>query len=179
MSIRLRYAAALLLAATSSLAWSFPSADAGRGVRLAPAPADTIPRSAPADTGLVRLPDPSDAPEEGGAAAADGDGEEALTLPVDTVMQMRATMYCLRGRTRTGVRVRDGITAADPAVLPLGSVVRVTHPDGREVGVFVVMDTGGAVRGNKLDLWTESCPRARQWGIRPVVAQVLDVGLRR
>jgi 3D (Asp-Asp-Asp) domain-containing protein len=77
---------------------------------------------------------------------------------------------------RTGVRVRDGMAAGDPSVLPLGSVVRVSHPDGRLIGIFVIMDTGGAVRGNKIDLWFDSCREASDWGIRSVVAEVLDIG---
>ena len=97
-------------------------------------------------------------------------------IPVTRTLEMRSTAYCLRGTTRTGVRVRDGIAAGDPAVLPLGSVVRVSHPDGRLVGVFVIMDTGGAVRGNKIDLWFDSCGEARAWGIRNVVAEVLELG---
>jgi 3D (Asp-Asp-Asp) domain-containing protein len=100
----------------------------------------------------------------------------ADALPVARRLDMRATAYCLRGNMRTGVRVRDGMAAGDPAVLPLGSVVRVSHPDGRVVGIFVIMDTGSAVRGNKIDLWFASCAEARQWGIRTVVAEVIRIG---
>jgi 3D (Asp-Asp-Asp) domain-containing protein len=97
-------------------------------------------------------------------------------FPVAARLEMSATAYCLRGNMRTGVRTRDGMAAGDPAVLPLGSVVRVAHPDGRPVGIFVIMDTGGAIRGNKIDIYMESCADARQWGRRPVVAEVLEVG---
>lgn len=99
-------------------------------------------------------------------------------LRVDTVMEMRSTAYCLRGSMRTGVRVRDGMAAADPRVLPLGSVIRVSHRDGREIGIFVIMDTGGAVRGDKLDIWLSSCAEARDWGIQRVVAEVISIGRR-
>lgn len=97
-------------------------------------------------------------------------------FPVQRRLEMRSTAYCLRGNMRTGVRVRDGMAAGDPSVLPLGSVVRVSHPDGRLIGIFVIMDTGGAVRGNKIDLWFDSCREASDWGIRRVVAEVLDIG---
>jgi 3D (Asp-Asp-Asp) domain-containing protein len=97
-------------------------------------------------------------------------------FPITRRMEMRSTAYCLRGNMRTGVRVRDGMAAGDPSVLPLGSVVRVSHPDGRLIGIFVIMDTGGAVRGNKIDLWFDSCREALDWGIRRVVAEVLDIG---
>ena len=101
---------------------------------------------------------------------------ESRSVDVERRVEMRSTAYCLRGTTRTGVRVRDGIAAGDPNVLPLGSVVRVSHTDGRLIGVFVIMDTGGAVRGNKIDLWFDSCREASDWGIRSVVAEVLDIG---
>jgi len=101
---------------------------------------------------------------------------ESRSVDVERRVEMRSTAYCLRGTTRTGVRVRDGIAAGDPNVLPLGSVVRVSHTDGRLIGVFVIMDTGGAVRGNKIDLWFSSCAEAEDWGIRPVVTEVLDIG---
>lgn len=91
-------------------------------------------------------------------------------------MEMSSTGYCLKGLMRTGVRTRDGMAAADPRILPLGSVVRVSHPDGRPIGVFVVMDTGGAVRGNKIDIYMDSCREAINWGRRPVVAEVLSIG---
>ncbi|HEU4453761.1 MAG TPA: 3D domain-containing protein [Longimicrobium sp.] len=91
-------------------------------------------------------------------------------------MEMSATMYCLRGNMRTGVRTRDGMAAGDPRVLPLGSVVRLTHPDGRLIGIFVIMDTGGAIKGNKIDIYVDSCPEAIRWGRRPVITEVLSTG---
>ncbi|HEX6913013.1 MAG TPA: 3D domain-containing protein [Longimicrobium sp.] len=145
------------------------SADAQRRPRLLGTPVAQPVDSAAApagdgmalDTGLVTLP-----------AVADSRG----AFPVSRRLEMRSTAYCLRGNMRTGVRVRDGMAAGDPSVLPLGSVVRVSHPDGRLIGIFVIMDTGGAVRGNKIDLWFDSCREATNWGIRRVVAEVLDIG---
>jgi 3D (Asp-Asp-Asp) domain-containing protein len=146
-------------------------ADAQRGPRLLGTPvSQPVETSASAqrdgmaaDTGLVATPL---------TPVVDNRG----AFPVTRRMDMRSTAYCLRGNMRTGVRVRDGMAAGDPSVLPLGSVVRVSHPDGRLIGIFVIMDTGGAVRGNKIDLWFDSCREASDWGIRPVVAEVLDIG---
>ena len=134
-------------------------------------PADTLRLGtppAPDGTGASEDVEPADASP---SAAA-----ESRAFPVRRRLEMRSTAYCLRGNMRTGVRVRDGMAAGDPSVLPLGSVVRVSHPDGRLIGIFVIMDTGGAVRGNKIDLWFDSCREATDWGIRPVVAEVLDIG---
>lgn len=115
------------------------------------------------------------------AAAARAPGARRATaaaLPISYSDGFSATAYCLKGRMRTGVRTRNGMAAADPRVLPLGSVVRVSHPDGRVIGIFVIMDTGGAIRGRKLDLYMDSCREAIQWGRRPVVAQVVSIGRR-
>lgn len=46
-----------------------------------------------------------------------------------------------------------GIVAVDPKVVPLGSKVYVTSPDGSwTYGVASAEDTGGAIKGNKIDL---------------------------
>lgn len=103
----------------------------------------------------------------------------AAAFPVSQRLEMSSTMYCLKGHMRTGVRTRDGMAAGDPRVLPLGSVVRVSHPDGRPIGIFTIMDTGGAIRGNKIDLYVDSCREAIRWGRAPVVAEVLNIGMQR
>ena len=102
----------------------------------------------------------------------------AGAFPVTRTLSLSSTMYCLKGHMRTGVRTRDGMAAGDPQVLPLGSVVRVSWPDGRPIGIFVIMDTGGAIRGNDIDLYVDSCAEARRWGRHQVVAEVLDIGKR-
>jgi 3D (Asp-Asp-Asp) domain-containing protein len=102
----------------------------------------------------------------------------AAAFPVSRTLELSSTMYCLKGEMRTGVRTRDGMAAGDPRVLPLGSVVRVSRPNGDPIGIFVIMDTGGAIRGNDIDLYVDSCAEARRWGRHPVVAEVLDIGKR-
>lgn len=138
-------------------------------------PADSTGGSATATTSLDGTLTPP-VPTEPQPRPAASSAESRVEFPVQRRLEMRSTAYCLRGTMRTGVRVRDGMAAGDPTVLPLGSVVRVTHPDGRLIGIFVIMDTGGAVRGNKIDLWFDSCREAIDWGIRPVLAEVLDIG---
>lgn len=77
-----------------------------------------------------------------------------------------ATAYCLSGRTAMGHGVRRGIIAADPRVLPLGS--RVTIDAGAWSGTYIVSDTGGGIKGKKLDIWVPSCGEARKFGRRSV-----------
>lgn len=77
-----------------------------------------------------------------------------------------ATAYCLRGRTAMGHGVRRGIIAADPRVLRLGS--RVNLNAGGYSGQYLVSDTGGRIKGRKIDIWVASCAEARRFGRRTV-----------
>ena len=66
-----------------------------------------------------------------------------------------------------------GIVAVDPKVIPLGSTVYVTSPDGSWVyGVASAEDTGGAIKGNKIDLCFPYNNDA--FGRRSCVVYVLD-----
>ena len=86
----------------------------------------------------------------------------------------QATAYALRGRTRSGTFVRRGVIAADPRVIPLGSVVQISTPG--YTGVYAVQDTGKKIKGKIVDLWVESPREARLFGRRQVKVQVLRLG---
>jgi 3D (Asp-Asp-Asp) domain-containing protein len=88
-----------------------------------------------------------------------------------------ATAYSLRGRTASGRMVSRGLIAADPSVLPLGSRVRLEHPGYS--GEYLVADTGGAIRGRRIDIWTPSTSEAMRFGRRTVKLTVLSYGTRR
>jgi 3D (Asp-Asp-Asp) domain-containing protein len=73
-------------------------------------------------------------------------------------MEMLATSYSAStagvsksnphyGRTATGLKMRDGIVAVDPRVIDLGSEVYVPG-----YGVGLAADTGGAIKGKRIDL---------------------------
>ena len=87
-----------------------------------------------------------------------------------------ATAYCKGTTTASGVRVRAGVAAADPQLLPVGTVVQVAVGDSKYSGVYTVMDTGPAVQGRLLDLYLWSCHEALQFGRRPVNVTVLRLG---
>src|SRR3954454_14984469 len=57
-------------------------------------------------------------------------------------LSFSATAYCKGTTTTSGVNVRSGIAAADPALLPVGSVIQVDAPGTRNDGVYTIMDTG-------------------------------------
>jgi 3D (Asp-Asp-Asp) domain-containing protein len=82
-----------------------------------------------------------------------------------------ATAYCLKGRTALGHGVRRGIIAADPRVLRLGS--RVNLGGGAYSGQYLVSDTGGKIKGRRIDIWVPNCAEARRFGRRTVSLGVL------
>ena len=88
---------------------------------------------------------------------------------------LTATAYCQSGTTAAGTRTHTGIVAADPRVLPVGSVLRILAPD-EYAGIYTVMDTGGRIKGRNLDIFVPSCTRAVEFGRRPVRARVLRRG---
>ena len=94
--------------------------------------------------------------------------EAEVTSPTVT---FTATAYSLRGRTASGAGVRRGIIAADRRVLPLGTRVRLEA--GSYSGEYIVADTGGAVRGRKIDIWVPQTSEAMRFGRRPVKLTVL------
>ncbi|NOT63969.1 MAG: 3D domain-containing protein [Acidobacteria bacterium] len=85
--------------------------------------------------------------------------------------KFKASAYSIHGRTRSGVRTQQGTIAADPRVLPLGTVVQVSA--GKYSGVYTVHDTGGAIKGNRVDVWLPSNKEARRFGRRAVKLVVL------
>ncbi len=91
-------------------------------------------------------------------------------------LQFSATAYCKGNTTSSGVEVRTGVAAADPSILPVGSVVTVTTDSPRYNGVYTVMDTGPEVKGRELDLYLWSCNEALAFGRKQVQVNVLRLG---
>ena len=102
---------------------------------------------------------------------------KTMDIPVASRVSYVATAYSLRGRTASGKLVSQGIIAADPRLLPLGSRVHVQA--GAWSGEYLVADTGGAIKGRKIDIWTPSSREARRFGRRTVKLTVLSYGGRR
>lgn len=85
-----------------------------------------------------------------------------------------ATAYCLKGRTASGVTVRRGLIAADPRVLPIGTVVHLRA--GQYTGTYTVMDTGGRIKGRRIDVYVPTYREAIQFGRRQVRIKVVGRG---
>src|SRR5699024_3791817 len=61
------------------------------------------------------------------------------------------------------------VIAVDPSVIPLGTEVYV-----EDYGKAVAGDTGGAIKGNKIDLHVPSKEEANSWGVQTVNVEILD-----
>jgi 3D (Asp-Asp-Asp) domain-containing protein len=80
-----------------------------------------------------------------------------------------ATAYALPGTTATGVPVGPGIVAVDPTVIPFG-----THMTIPGYGEGVAADTGGAIIGNRIDVWVPTERQADQWGVQTITIYLHD-----
>ena len=99
------------------------------------------------------------------------------TVPAAGSRQLfTATAYCKGTTTASGVGVRTGIAASDPALLPVGSVVNVTTGRTKYNGVYTIMDTGPSVQGRLLDLYMWSCHEALAFGRQQIELTVLRLG---
>lgn len=79
------------------------------------------------------------------------------------------------GITYSGTRARPGVVAVDPRVIPLGSKLYVEYLHGpKDYGFASAEDTGGAIKGNKIDLFMEESKDAKRFGRRKVRVYILD-----
>ena len=101
---------------------------------------------------------------------------KALTPATGSRLEFVATAYCKGHVTSAGVAPQSGIAAADPLLLPEGSVVQLDEVPDRYRGIYTVMDTGPKVLGRHVDLYMWSCIEATTFGRRPIRLTVLRLG---
>lgn len=128
-------------------------------------------------SGRPSLDNPVNISESGTLTGKVIEPANSTQLPVSLPISFVATAYSLRGKTASGRYVSQGIIAADPRVLPLGSRVRLEA--GAWSGEYLVADTGGVIRGRKIDIWTPTTREALRFGRRTVKLTVLSYGGRR
>ncbi|WP_342526533.1 LysM peptidoglycan-binding domain-containing protein [Chryseomicrobium sp. FSL W7-1435] len=98
--------------------------------------------------------------------------EAAQTMTVEATAY---TAYCegCSGTTATGIDLRANpnqkVIAVDPSVIPLGSKVWVEG-----YGEAIAGDTGGAIKGNKIDLFMPEQQDALNWGRQTITIKILD-----
>lgn len=90
-------------------------------------------------------------------------------------MLFTATAFSNVGLTAKGNITRPGTAAADPAIIPLGSRVRVTGA-GSYSGEYTVTDTGSKIAGRRIDLYIPDAAAAKAFGKKRVRVEVLKTG---
>lgn len=138
-----------------------------------PNPASTTDTAVSVEKSAVAMSPESD-PALASSTANSSTEKAAIEMVAVPAQTYTATAYSLRGRTASGRPVARGLIAADPAVLPLGTRVRVEA--GSWSGEYLVADTGGAVKGRKIDIWTPTTREALQFGRRAIKLTVLEFG---
>jgi len=88
-------------------------------------------------------------------------------------MKFAAVAHSVEGKSADGSQSRKGTVAADPDVLPLGSKIRVSGA-GAYSGEYTVIDSGGGVKGNVIDIYMSSVREARKFGTRKVEVEILE-----
>jgi 3D (Asp-Asp-Asp) domain-containing protein len=95
--------------------------------------------------------------------------------PPPRLLSFEATAYSIEGITADGTRAREGVVAADPRVIPLGSHIRI-HGAGRYDGAYVVEDTGREIKGREIDVYLRNDAEAKRFGRKQVRVEILERG---
>ena len=79
------------------------------------------------------------------------------------------------GITASGARAKRGTVAVDTRVIPLGTklYIKSLTPGVPDYGFAIAQDTGGAIKGNKIDLFMDTVWECLQFGRRPVMVYIL------
>lgn len=97
-------------------------------------------------------------------------GPELAKMNIKVTLNVEATAYTYTGnKTATGVEPREGLIAVDPKVIAMGSKVYVEG-----YGYAIAADTGGAILGNRIDVFFPTLRQCIDWGRKPVHIYVLQ-----
>lgn len=99
------------------------------------------------------------------------------TLTYSRVFTANATAYTAKpgAHTASGRVVSVGCVAVDPKVIPMGTKLYITTPNGSIVyGMGIAADTGGVIKGNKIDLFFNTYGECVQFGRRNCTVYVLN-----
>jgi len=101
------------------------------------------------------------------------------TLNYSKKLTVSATAYTAAAgkKTASGRVAQYGVIAVDPKVIPMGTKLYVeSTDDGKswQYGYCVAGDTGGAIKGNKIDLFFNSRSECLQFGRRSAIVYVLN-----
>ena len=106
-------------------------------------------------------------------------GEKTPPAEYEKVMVMQGTAYTYSSIekynvTALGMPVREGAVAVDPKVIPYGTILYVESVDGRfNYGYCIAEDTGGGIKGNRIDLFYDSSSTVGRFGRRDVRVYII------
>lgn len=119
----------------------------------------------------------SNAPAIGDGVIVTADGQ---VLTYSKSAQFKATAYTHTDEgcnmtTATGTTVRVGTVAVDPTVIPYGTRMFIVTNDGSYIyGIGTAEDCGGAIKGNRLDLYFPTDAECWQFGVKACTVYFLD-----
>ncbi len=74
--------------------------------------------------------------------------------------------------TATGKEIKKGMVAVDPKIIPLGTQVEI-----KDIGLFIAEDTGGKIKGNRIDIYFETKEEAKDFGRQVIWVRMLGSNL--
>jgi len=102
--------------------------------------------------------------------------DKDIKLVKNNYIVMQATAYTKsieegthRGITRSGSQVSRGTVAVDPRVIPLGTKLYI-----EDYGHAVALDTGGAIKENRIDLYMDSREECFEFGRKDVRVWIIE-----
>ena len=92
------------------------------------------------------------------------------------ILNIECTAYCMPGnRTSTGKLAMVGYVAVDPTVIPYHTKMFICSPDGSLIyGYAQAEDCGGAIKGNRVDLYFDTEEECINFGRRPMIAYIRE-----
>lgn len=151
----------------------------GQPVQTAAANTTTeAPAQESASNNVIEAPAPATAPAPAPAASTTTTEAAAPAEAAGKTLTVTATAYTANcagcsGITSTGIDLRANpdakVISVDPNVIPLGSKVYVEG-----YGNAIAGDTGGAIKGNIIDIFIPTQEAAVQWGRKQVKVTILD-----
>ena len=72
------------------------------------------------------------------------------------------------GITATGKKIKEGMIAVDTKIIPLGTRIEI-----KDIGIFVAEDTGGRIKGNRIDIYFKTKEEAKEFGRQIIWVRVL------
>lgn len=71
--------------------------------------------------------------------------------------------------TATGKEIKEGMVAVDPGVIPLGTEIEI-----KDIGTFIAEDTGGKIKGNRIDIFFNSEEEAKEFGRKGIWVKMVN-----